>query len=101
MIIDDTSSPRFLRDGWRQLSARLGAPLALVFIDASPETIARRQSANRSSGERGDVIDDVMAEHLSNFEPPAEDERALRFAAENLSPAKVVAAVAAALSFAG
>jgi predicted kinase len=93
VIIDDTSSPRFLRDGWRRLSADLGAPLVLVFIDASPETIVRRQAANRSNGERDDVIDSVMAEHLDAFEPPTEDEDALCFAAENLSMPEVVAAV--------
>jgi predicted kinase len=98
VIIDDTSSPRFLRDGWRRLSACLGAALVLVFIDASLDTIAQRLAANRFSTERGDVIDSVMTEHLNAFEPPAGDESALRFAAENLSIAKVVAAVAAALS---
>jgi predicted kinase len=101
VIIDDTSSPRFLRDGWRQLSARLGAPLALVFIDASRDTIAQRLAANRSCAGRGDVIDSVMAEHLQSFEPPDNDEGALRFAAEDLCLAKVVAAVAAALPAAG
>jgi predicted kinase len=93
VIIDDTSSPRFLRDGWRRLSADLGAHLVLVFIDASRETITRRQAANRSNGERDDVIDGVMAEHLDAFEPPAEDEDALCLAAENLSLPEVLAAV--------
>jgi predicted kinase len=90
---DDTSSPRFLRDGWRRLSADLGTHLVLVFIDASREAIIRRQAANRSNGERDDVIGGVMAEHLDAFEPPAEDEGALCFAAENLSMPEVVAAV--------
>jgi predicted kinase len=101
VIIDDTSSPRFLRDGWRRLSACLGAPLVLVFIDASRDTIARRLAANRFSTERGDVTDSVMAGHLNAFEPPAEDEGALRFAAENLPIERVVEAVIAALSAAG
>ena len=34
-----------------------------------------------------------MAEHLDAFEPPAKDEGALCFAAENLSMPEVVAAV--------
>jgi hypothetical protein len=42
-----------------------------------------------------------MVEHLRTFEPPADDEGALRFAAEDFSLAKVVAAVVAALSATG
>lgn len=97
-IIDDTSSPRFLRDGWRELCRDRDARLVLVFIDAAPETIVKRQTANRVVQNRSDVTDRVMHEHLDSFQTPAEDENALRFPAETLSPAQVVAAVAAALS---
>lgn len=97
-IIDDTSSPRFLRDGWRGLGDRCGARLVLVFVDASPETILQRQTANRVSETRSDVIDSVMGEHLDAFEPPTDDESPLRIPAEHLRPADVVSAVEAALS---
>jgi hypothetical protein len=35
-----------------------------------------------------------MGDHLDAFEPPGEDESALRFAAESLSAAEVIAAAA-------
>lgn len=81
VIVDDTNSPRFLRDRWRQL----GAPVVLVFIDADVPTILQRQAANRSDNRRDDVTDEVMAEHLQDFEPPDGDENALRFDAADLS----------------
>lgn len=37
VIIDDTSSPRFLREGWRTLCSSAGAPMVLVFVD-TPQT---------------------------------------------------------------
>lgn len=98
VIIDDTSSLRFLRDAWRELSAHLGAGFVLVFIDAARETILQRQAANRTSGTRRDVIDRVMGEHLETFDPPAEAEGALRFNAEDVPVSAVVAAVTTALA---
>jgi predicted kinase len=89
VIVDDTSSPRFLRDGWRAL----GAPVVLVFIDADIATILRRQAANRSVGQRDDVTDEVMTAHLKCFEPPEPDENALRFDADDLSMDAVIGAI--------
>lgn len=98
VIIDDTSSPRFLRDAWRELSTRSEAAFVLVFIDAARETIVQRQAANRADGARRDVIDRVMTEHLGTFEPPAATENALRFKAEGLCLAAVVEAVTTTLT---
>jgi len=42
VIVDDTSSPRFVRDGWRWLYSSLGAPMVLVFVDTSEDMIRRR-----------------------------------------------------------
>lgn len=89
VIVDDTNSPRFLRDRWRAL----GAPVVLVFIDAAIETILWRQAANRSDNRRDDVTDAVMAAHLQSFEPPGDDENALRFAAEDLTIGAVIEAL--------
>ena len=98
VIVDDTCSLRFLRDRWREAAAELGAVVALVYVDAKPETIRRRQTANRLAPTRPDVTDQVLSEHLADFEPPAADESALRFDADVLDMAQVTAAVAATLA---
>jgi predicted kinase len=69
VIVDDTSSPRFLRDGWRALCSSVGASMGLI---------RQRLLDNRLTGHRGDVTDEVMAAHQESFEPPEEDEQALR-----------------------
>ena len=93
VVVDDTSSPRFLRDRWRSLAQELEVPAVLVLVDAAPDTIRRRQVANRASGARRDVTDAVMAEHLATFEPPGPDEHAVRVTAEDSTPQQVVNAV--------
>jgi gluconate kinase len=70
----------------------------LVFIDADIETILKRQDANRADIQRDDVTDKVMAAHLESFEPPTEDENALRFTAEDLSIDAVIETVINAVS---
>lgn len=78
VIVDDTSSPRFLRDGWRTLSASANAPMVLVFVDAPEDVIRQRLLNNRATGHRGDATDEVMAVHVDSFEPPEADEQAVR-----------------------
>jgi predicted kinase len=78
VIVDDSSSPRFLRDGWRALCASAGAPIALVFVDTPEDVIRQRLMDNRVTGHRLDVTDEVMAAHQKSFEPPEEDEQAVR-----------------------
>jgi hypothetical protein len=45
--------------------------------------IRQRLVDNRVTGNRGDVTDEVMAEHQESFEPPEEDEQAIRVAADS------------------
>lgn len=78
VVVDDTSSPRFLRDGWRALADGLGVSLVLVHVDTPVEVSLARQTANRVDPTRPDVADDVMREHIESFEPPTPDERPLR-----------------------
>jgi predicted kinase len=78
VVVDDTSSLRFLRDGWRGLAAELGVGFALIYLDVDHATIRRRLAENRVGRGRRDVADVVLEEHLAGFEPPAEDERAVR-----------------------
>lgn len=77
-VVDDTSSPRFLRDGWRSLAAELGAEFTLVYLDVDHDTIRRRQAANRLTPSRRDVSDVVLEQHLADFEPPQPEEPAVR-----------------------
>ncbi|MEV0800268.1 ATP-binding protein [Kribbella sp. NPDC050281] len=76
VIVDDTSSLRSLRDGWRSLAA--GAEFLLIYLDVNHTTIRRRQAGNRISGARGDVTDGVLEHHLADFEPPGPDESPVR-----------------------
>jgi predicted kinase len=78
VIVDDTSSPRFLRDGWRSLAAEIGVGFVLVYLDVDQATIRRRQADNRVDQGRRDVADAVLKEHLAGFEPPEPDEDAVR-----------------------
>jgi predicted kinase len=82
VIVDDSSSPRFLRDEWRVLSGAAGAAMVLVFVDTPDELIRQRLLENRASRRRGDVNDEVMAAHQESFEPPGEDEQHLRLPVE-------------------
>lgn len=74
VIVDDTSSLRFLRDQWRSLAREEGAPIALVQLDTPVPTLRRRLADNRSSGDRHDMLDDVLEKHLLDYEPPGDDE---------------------------
>ena len=96
VIVDDTSSPRFLRDGWRQLAREHDRPMVLVHLDVSVETSLARQAANRRDPRRGDLTDDVMREHLDSFEPPTSDENAIRVTADS-DPDALIAALRQAL----
>lgn len=95
IVIDDTSSPRFLRDDWRRLATSLGASFVLIYVQADRQTVLDRQARNRESGGRRDVSDAVMAEHLASFEPPEADEKALIFDAVGGSLDALVATIQA------
>ena len=83
VIVDDTSSPRFLRDGWRALCSSVGASMVLVYVDTSMDLIRQRLTNNRLTEHRGDVTDEVMAAHQESFEAPEEDEQAIRVGADS------------------
>jgi predicted kinase len=97
VIIDDTSSPAFLRDRWRERAAVLGVPLILVYVHASDRTILERRERNRAAPSRRDVSDAVLTGHLASFEPPTDLEQAL-LVDDATRPAEVIAAARAALA---
>lgn len=70
VIVDDTGSPRFLRDGWRKLAERAQVPFVLLFVDTPVEVSLQRHAANRADPRRMDVTDEVLHDHLNSFEPP-------------------------------
>ncbi len=97
VVVDDTASPRFLRDGWRAVAEQSGAAFALVFLDTAADTIRARLLRNRDDVERPDVIDAVMADHLASFEVPEADETAVTVNSEDLSREELAASVRRAL----
>ncbi|TDU90611.1 putative kinase [Kribbella voronezhensis] len=78
VVVDDTSSPRFLRDGWRSLAASARAHFSLVYVDVNHATIRRRRAENQVDPRRRDVADAVLDQHLADFVPPQDDENAIR-----------------------
>ena len=78
VVVDDTSSPRFLRDGWRSLAAVTGARFTLIYVDVDHAMIRRRRADNQLDRRRRDVADSVLDQHLASFEPPQADENAVR-----------------------
>ena len=98
VVVDDTSSPRFLRDRWRRVAADASAHPVFVFVDAPDALIRERLRANRDAPGRHDVTDEVMDAHLSGFEPPAADEQVITVDARSpvdASVARVLAVLAA------
>lgn len=79
VIVDDTSSPRFLRDGWRSLAREIRVPLVLVYVDTPVEVAIQRHAANRDHQRRMDVTDEILREHLDSFEAPTPDEDPVRY----------------------
>lgn len=84
VIIDDTSSPRFLRDDWRALADRLEAPLVLIYLDIAPGTSWQRHARNRAGPRRADVTDTILRDHLASFEEPTPDEQFIPYSGRDV-----------------
>jgi predicted kinase len=78
VVVDDTSSPRFLRDGWRSLASSAGAGFSWVYVDVDDATVRRRRAENQLDPRRRDVTEAVLDQHLADFEPPGDDEDTVR-----------------------
>ena len=96
VIIDDTGSPRFIRDQWRDVAARTHAAFALVWVQIDPELQRERLLANRLAGRRHDITDEVLFDHLAHFEPPA-DEGAITINARDVNDPRHLEAVVRAI----
>lgn len=93
VVVDDTASLRFLRDAWREVAAAAGARFVLLHLDVPHSVVRARVAANRASGQRTDVTDAVLEEHLASFEPPAPQEEALVVVPDDDGAAQLVARV--------
>lgn len=92
VVVDDTGSPRFIRDEWRAVANSSGVPFALVWVQISADLQDERVHANRQLHDRHDVTDAVLQEHRAGFEPPIE-EVALIIDAESTADSAQVAAL--------
>jgi predicted kinase len=74
VVVDDTGSPRFIRDEWRTTAQRVGARFAIVWVNIDTALQRERVLANRVEQQRPDVVDEVLADHAAHFEAPTDDE---------------------------
>ena len=74
VVVDDTGSPRFIRDAWRDTAERAGVPFRIVWVRIEPELQRRRVDANRAELARHDVVDAVLVDHVAGFEPPIDED---------------------------
>jgi len=93
VIIDDTGSPRFIREEWRATATEAAAPFVLVWVQVTPELQRHRVLANRDQQSRADVTDAVLTEHSAAFEPPSGEDPLIVDAARTTDPATVTAIV--------
>lgn len=89
VVVDDTGSPRFIRDQWREVAHRSGAPFMVVWVQISPALQRSRVLANRQSRRRPDVTDAVLRDHRASFEPPLDEEMLVVDAQDTADQAEV------------
>jgi predicted kinase len=77
VVVDDTGSPRFIREEWRATAQRADSQLAIVWVKIDPALQRERVLTNRAQRERPDVVDEVPADHAAHFEAPTQDENPL------------------------
>ena len=96
VIVDDTNCFRFLRDDYREVAARHGATVMVVYLPVPAALLRARRSANDESAERPRIADEVFLDLARKFEPPGADEATLlfpsgadpaRWVTENIVPA--------------
>lgn len=100
VVVDDTGSPRFIRDEWRATADRAGAAFGLLWVQITPELQRERVLANRESQERNDVTDAVLREHGESFEPPTEED-AITVEGKNATDPQQIRAIVQQLSTRG
>ena len=79
VAFDSTAYTREQRDVLRGLTHGHGAHALVVFVDVPTGVSFARWRENRRTGARFDVRDEDFLNVVEHFEPPGEDERALRY----------------------
>jgi predicted kinase len=95
VVVDDTGSPRFIRDRWRDIAKNSGTPFVLVWVQIDKELQRQRLHDNRSEQSRHDIVDDVLAAHLAEFEAPIDEDPVTIDAGDTRDAARVGEVVAA------
>ncbi|MFK4084713.1 AAA family ATPase [Kribbella sp. NPDC020789] len=85
VILDDTSSLRFLRDGWRAVAEDHGAAFTLLYLDIPADVIHARHTANEAAPTRRHVTEAVLTQHLADFDPPHPDENPVNLSSVDLA----------------
>lgn len=89
VVVDDTGSPRFIREAWRATARSAAVPFALVWVRISPELQRERVDANRRERRRPDVTDAVLRDHAAAFEPPLDEGALVVDAADTADPGRM------------
>lgn len=93
VVVDDTGSSRFVRDGWRKVAEDAHASFCIVWVQIDPARQRQRLLANRAAGLRHDVTDEVMDAHVADFDAPTREDPLVIDADDTRSPT-VVAEIA-------
>ncbi|GAB3611309.1 hypothetical protein GCM10027414_34350 [Humibacter ginsengiterrae] len=89
VVVDDTGSPRFIRDGWRKVAAESATSFSIVWVQIDTERQRERLLANRVAAGRHDVTDDVIAAHVASFEAPTDENPLIVDADDTMNPETV------------
>ncbi|BDZ50766.1 hypothetical protein GCM10025867_30070 [Frondihabitans sucicola] len=95
VVIDDTGSPRFIRDQWRSAANTVGVPFALVWVRIDRRLQQDRVARTRARNDRPDVTDAVLAEHAASFDSPEREEPFVVDAFDTRDPARAAAVASA------
>ena len=85
VVLDDTTSRRFLRDRYREVARRAGANAVLVHLDIPLDEIRHRREHSREAGDRRGLVDRVFDETATTFEAPGSDEERLVYRGEEVA----------------
>ena len=89
VVVDDTGSPRFIREQWREVAAAAHGTFAIVWVQIDPARQRSRVNVNRSANRRLDVTDQVLEAHTAHFEEPV-DENPITIDADDTADARRV-----------
>lgn len=93
VVVDDTGSPRFIRDGWRRVATEAETSFSIVWVQIDTTRQRQRLLANRAIAGRHDVTDAVMAAHVASFEAPVDEDPLIVDADDTRNP-ETIAAIA-------